>query len=55
MGSLILVIYMTIFCFAWWVSSFIMVRIARRIRIFEEENPPALRRLPKLRDHSFIN
>jgi glycosyltransferase involved in cell wall biosynthesis len=25
-----------------------MVRIARRIRIFEEENPPALQRLPKL-------
>ena len=48
MGSLILVIYITIFCFVWWVSSFIIVRIARRIRIFEEENPPALQRLPKL-------
>jgi glycosyltransferase involved in cell wall biosynthesis len=45
---LILEIYITIFCFAWWVSSFIIVRIARRIRIFEEENPPALQRLPKL-------
>ena len=47
-GYLIYTAYIVIFCFAWWVSSFIMVRIARRIRIFEEENPPALQRLPKL-------
>jgi glycosyltransferase involved in cell wall biosynthesis len=36
------------FCLAWWVSSFIMIRIARGIRIFEEENPPALGKYPKL-------
>ncbi|MDP3284870.1 MAG: glycosyltransferase [Desulfobacterales bacterium] len=47
-GYLIYTAYIVIFCFAWWVSSFIMVRIARRIRIFEEENPPALHNLPKL-------
>ncbi len=47
-GYLIYTAYIVIFCFAWWVSSFMMVRIARRIRIFEEENPPALQRFPKL-------
>ncbi|MDQ1330362.1 MAG: hypothetical protein QG578_625 [Thermodesulfobacteriota bacterium] len=47
-GNLVFTAYIIIFCFAWWVSSFMMVRIARRIRIFEEENPPALNRFPKL-------
>ena len=47
-GNLIFTACIIVFCLAWWVSSFIMVRIALRIRIFEEENPPALQQLPKL-------
>lgn len=47
-GNLILTSYIIIFCLAWWVSSFIIMRIARRIRIFEEENPSALEKFQKL-------
>ncbi len=47
-GNLILTACITILCFAWWASSFIIVRIARGIRIFEEENPPILQKFPKL-------
>ncbi len=40
--------YIIMFCMGWWISCLIMVRIASRIRIFEEETPPELKRWPKL-------
>jgi glycosyltransferase involved in cell wall biosynthesis len=47
-GNLIFEAYIIMFCMGWWISCLIMVRIASRIRIFEEETPPELKRWPKL-------
>jgi glycosyltransferase involved in cell wall biosynthesis len=47
-GDLIFAAYVVIFCLVWCLLSFVMIRIARRVRIFEEENPALLQKYPKL-------
>jgi len=47
-GSLIFEAYTIMFCAGWWISCLIVVNIARKIRIFEKEAPPELKKWPKL-------